>query len=244
MKTVALILAGGLGLRMNQDGEPPKQFYRLGEKPVLIHTLERFEQHPEIDIICVVCLPTWEGYLREVMTHYKLNKARWIIAGGSCRQESVYNGLCALENMCSPDTMVIVHDGVRPFITAGIITQNIKTAIEHGNAMTGMRSTDTLISSQDGLISRSAMERDSTFTIQTPQTYRLDYGLELYRRAIACGLTNTINCCELFIALGERVYIVSGRKTNVKLTTKDDIAYIKFLNSILIEQEKLNEQYN
>ena len=239
---IALILAGGLGLRMNQEGEPPKQFYVLGEKPVIIHTLDRFESHHDIDAVCVVCLPTWEVYLRSLIESYGIKKTRWIIAGGETRQSSVYNGLCTLEKECSPQDTIIVHDGVRPFITTHIISQNIATANEHGNAMTGMRSTDTLVSSHDGRSAAHAMERDSTYSIQTPQTYNLGYGLDLYRRAYASNITSAINCCELFIELGEQVYIVDGRKTNIKLTTRDDIAYLRFLHTIFVDYSDFDEQ--
>jgi 2-C-methyl-D-erythritol 4-phosphate cytidylyltransferase len=229
---IALILAGGLGLRMNQESEPPKQFFVLGDKPVLIHTLERFERHPEIDAICVVCLQTWENYLEGLVNHFGIKKVRWIVTGGDCRQASVFNGLCTLEKDCSPEDIIIVHDGVRPFITSKIISQNIETAIRYGNAMTSMQCTDTLITSHDRKTAEYAMDRDSSYSVQTPQTYSLGYGLKHYRRAYEMGKTSMINCCELFIALGEKVYMVNGRKTNVKLTTRDDIAYLKFLNSI------------
>jgi len=233
---IALILAGGLGLRMNQDGEPPKQFFILGDKPVLIHTIERFEKHPEIDAICVVCIPTWEDYLISLIKQFKINKVRWVVPGGDCRQASVYNGLCELEKHCSYEDIVVVHDGVRPFITSEIISQNISTALEFGNAMTSMVSTDTLIISHDGKTAEQAMVRDSCYSVQTPQTYRLGYGLTHYRNAYAAGKTNTINCCELFIQMGEKVHLVKGRKTNVKLTTRDDIAYLKFLNHIFNDE--------
>lgn len=238
---IALILAGGLGLRMNQDGEPPKQFFVLGEKPVLIHTLERFEKHSEIDAVCVVCLPTWEEYLKGLIGSFDIKKVRWIVPGGDCRQASVYNGLCALEKSCLLDDIIIVHDGVRPFITSEIISQNIRTAIQYGNAMTSMQSTDTLITSHNGKTAEYAMDRDSSFSVQTPQTYSLGYGLKHYRRAYETGKTNTINCCELFIEMGETIYIVKGRKTNIKLTTRDDIAYLKFLNSIFNDDDSRPE---
>jgi 2-C-methyl-D-erythritol 4-phosphate cytidylyltransferase len=166
---------------------------------------------------------------------YGIKKVGWVLSGGESRQASVYNGLCALEQDCGSDDIVVVHDGVRPFITREIISKNIEIALAFGNAMTSIRSTDSLISSRDGESACSAMDRDSSFTVQTPQTYRLRYGLELYRKAYELGLNNTINCCEMFIELGEKVYIVNGRKTNVKLTTPDDIAYLKALHAIFQE---------
>lgn len=237
MMNIALVLAGGLGLRMNQSGEPPKQFFELGDKPVIIHTLERLDKHGAIDAICVVCLSTWEDYLKDLIGKFAIQKVRWIVNGGECRQASVYNGLCELERECSHEDIIVVHDGVRPFITSEIIDQNINMAIEYGNAMTSMRSTDTLILSKNGKTAEYAMDRNSSFSVQTPQTYRLGYGLNLYRRAYEAGRENTINCCELFIEMGETIYIVNGRKTNVKLTTQDDISYLRFLNSIFHENE-------
>ena len=235
MSSVALILAGGLGLRMNQEGEPPKQFFILGEKPILVHTLDRFEAHPDIEATCIVCLPTWEEYLENLIRRYKLKKVRWIVPGGELRQESVYNGLCELEKEYPPDTVIVVHDGVRPFITSEIINRNIEIALTDKPAMTGLCSTDTLVTSTDGTTAEKAVDRNSTFTIQTPQTYKLGYGLNLYREAMENGIMNSINCCELFIAMGESVNIVNGRKTNIKLTTQDDIAYLQFLHSIFFE---------
>jgi 2-C-methyl-D-erythritol 4-phosphate cytidylyltransferase len=237
MNTAALILAGGLGLRMNQEGEPPKQFYMLGEKPILVHTLERFETHPEVNEIFIVCLPTWEEYLSELVTQFSFKKIKCIVPGGALRQESVYNGLCAAECECTADTVIIVHDGVRPFITAEIISQNISIAKNGESAMTGFRSTDSIVASLDGTSADTAMDRDSMFAIQTPQTYRLGYGINLYRKAIAQGIVNSINCCELFIKMGETVHIINGLKTNIKLTTQDDIAYLQFLHTIFKENE-------
>ena len=245
MTVISLVLAGGLGLRMHQEGELPKQFFVLGEKPVLIHTLERFDAHPDVDSTCIVCLPTWEAYLKNIVMRYRIKKARWIVSGGETRQESVYNGLCKLENVCPSDTIVVVHDGVRPFVTAEIISNCIEVTMRGTSAMTGLLSTDTLVSSQDGSSASTAMDRNSTYTIQTPQAYRLSYGLDLYRKAIKKGIKNSINCCELFIAMGETVQIVNGRKTNIKLTTPDDIAYLQFLHSIFTDSEEKNsdEQY-
>jgi len=231
--TIALILAGGLGLRMNDEGNQPKQFYTLGEKPIIIHTLEKFSLHPMINAICVVCLHTWEDYLRDLINKFGLKKINWITSGGDSRQASVFQGLCLLENVCSLHDIVVVHDGVRPFVTSSLIKRSITTTETLGNAMTSIRCTDTLLNSPDGKTASYAMERNNTYSVQTPQTYRLGYGLALYRRAYELGKTETINCCELFIELGETIYMINGRKNNIKLTTRDDIDYLKYLNTIM-----------
>lgn len=234
---IALILASGLGNRMNMPGEPPKQFFVLGDKPVLMHTINCFEKHDEIDAICIVCLPTWENYVSDLVATHNCQKVQMIVPGGDTRQESIFNGLNIIKEKYSDEDIVIVHDGVRPFITSSIISENIRIVKECGTAMTGFRSTDTLITSHNSMTSESSMDRDSTFAIQTPQSYRLGYGITHYKKAIELGM-NTINCCELFIQLGETVHIVNGRKTNVKLTTQDDIAYLEFLFDIFQKHDK------
>lgn len=233
---IGMILASGLGLRMGECLDLPKQFYKLADKPVLIHTVEQFERHPQVDAVCVVYLPTWEDYIQECIDKYGIQKVRFLVPGGDTRQQSTYNGLCALEKHCAPDDIILVHDGVRPFITQDIITDNIRTATEYGNAMTALRSTDTLVCAPDGRSAVAAMERDNTFTVQTPQTYPLGFGLRHYRRAYEEGRTNTINCCELFIEMGEQVYIVNGRKTNIKMTTEDDIAFLSTMHHLYMRE--------
>lgn len=229
---VALILAGGLGNRMGKSLEMPKQFYKLTEKPLLIHTVEIFEKHPLIDQICIVCLESWEEYLRECLDAFGIKKARWIVSGGSVRQESVFNGLVALEPHCSPDDIVLVHDGVRPFIGDDLITANIEAVKEYGSAMTSNRSSDSLLISKNSADSSEALQRDSVFFVQTPQSYRLGRGLESYREAYRQGIRESINCCELFISLGQSVRLVPGLKTNIKLTTAEDIHFLHALYDI------------
>jgi 2-C-methyl-D-erythritol 4-phosphate cytidylyltransferase len=231
-KTIALILAGGLGHRMGTSIEIPKQFYKLTDKPLLIHTLEIFENHPQIEAICVVLLEGWEPYLRDCLDNFGIQKVRWIVAGGSMRQESVFNGLAALKDHCSPDDVVIVHDGVRPFIGADVITANIEAVKEFGSAMTSIRSSDSLLVSHDSTDSSEALDRDSIFLVQTPQSYRYGRGLDAYEEARRRGIENSINCCELFITLGQKVHLVPGLKTNTKLTTAEDIDFLHALHAI------------
>lgn len=229
---IGLILAGGLGVRMGQSSVLPKQFFELADKPILIHTLEIFERHPDIDAVCVVYLPTWEGYLEECLKAYGIKKVKWMVPGGYVRQLSVFNGLEELEKHCPEDTIVLVHDGVRPFINKEVITNNINMVKEKGNAMTATRCTDTLVSSPDGSGADAAMDRDNTFSVQTPQSYPLSYGLQLYRKAYELDMKFTINCCELFVALGETVHLVTGTRNNMKLTTEEDIAFLQAMHKI------------
>ena len=232
-QNIALILAGGLGQRMGTSIEIPKQFYKLSEKPLLIHTLDVFENHPAIDAICVVCLESWEPYLRGCLEHFGIQRVRWIAPAGSVRQDSVRNGLEVLRKDCSRNDIIIVHDGVRPFVSIDVISANIRAVEEHGSAMTSIRSTDSLlIGDGNSNDSSRVLARDSIFLVQTPQSYRYGRGFDAYREAYKRGIAASINCCELFVALGQTVHMVPGLKTNIKLTTAEDIDFLHALHEL------------
>ena len=120
---IALILAGGCGSRTQQD--VPKQFMNVYEKPLIIYTLENFQQHPDIDGILVVCLEGWHEVLRAYARQYQITKLKWVVSGGSDGQESTQKGMEALRDICQEEDVVIVHDGIRPFITPEVICDAI-----------------------------------------------------------------------------------------------------------------------
>lgn len=231
-ENIGIILAGGVGNRMGGRLNLPKQFYLLNGKPILVHTLEIFENHPEVHGICIVCLPEWMDKLTDYLNQYNFSKVKWLAQAGKTRQESVYNGLLQLESHCGDNDVVVVHDGVRLFIKPSLISSNIKTAREYGPAMTAIRNSDSLLISHDSRQSNKALERDSIFMVQTPQTYRYRFGLDMYRKAYSMGITASINCCELFVSLGQGVHLVHGLKTNVKITTAEDIDFLHALHQI------------
>ena len=225
-KCVALILAGGLGIRMGDAVNVPKQFYQMTDKPLLIHTVEVFENHPDIDLIQIVCLDGWEEYLWNCLDKFSIQKVADIVTGGATRHQSVHNGLKSLESICSGHDIIIVHDGVRPFINATLLSRNIEAVRENGSAMTSIQSSDSLLISKDSNSSSCALVRNSVFLVQTPQCYRYERGLSAYNDAPTRGIASCINCCELFIALGQTVHLVPGLKTNIKLTTAEDIDFL------------------
>lgn len=134
MKRIAIIIAGGSGRRMGQD--IPKQFININDKPVIVYTLESFQQHPLIDAIEVVCLKGWESILSAYIKQFNLDKVKWIVPGGNSGQESIRNGVYALEDKCEKGDIVIIHDGVRPLIDSSILTDVIQTATTYGNGVT------------------------------------------------------------------------------------------------------------
>lgn len=235
-RTLAVILAGGLGNRMGASLDIPKQFFRLTDKPLIVHTLEIFQKHPEIDAVCVVCLESWNAYLRGCLENFGIDKVKWIVTGGQTRHESVHNGLSAIKDFADKNDIIVIHDGVRPFIKPETISSSIQAVKEHGSAMTSIRSSDSLLISEDSVTSTQAVDRNSVFLVQTPQSYRYDRGLSAYEEAHAKGISNSINCCELFVSLGQSVHLIPGLKTNIKLTTAEDIDFLYALHALYCQE--------
>lgn len=117
---IAVIIAGGSGHRMGQD--IPKQFINVYDKPVLIYTLEGFQEHPQIDAIEVVCIDGWHDVLRAYAKQFNITKLKWIVSGGDSGQESIRNGVYNLEGKASADDIIVIHDGIRPLVDASVLT--------------------------------------------------------------------------------------------------------------------------
>ena len=131
---IALIFAGGTGQRMNA-GTTPKQFLEMHGKPILIYTLEQFENHDDIDGIVVVCLESWIPYLKKILNRFNITKVKIVVPGGSSGQDSIFQGLCAVHQLYSSEDIVLVHDGVRPLIDSDTITKAIRCTKANGNAV-------------------------------------------------------------------------------------------------------------
>ena len=124
---IAVIFAGGVGQRMHSV-ERPKQFLEMNNKPIIIHTLEHFEKHPQIDAIVIACVEEYIPYLKELLYKHRIEKVKKIVSGGKTGQMSIYNGLCAAKEISSDDnSIVLIHDGVRPLINDDVITRNIES---------------------------------------------------------------------------------------------------------------------
>lgn len=168
---LALIFAGGFGQRMNSKN-CPKQFLEHNDKPIIIYTLEHFEQHSEIDGIIVVCIEAWIPYLEKQLKKFEITKVVSIVSGGQNGQESIYKGLKVASNIYDRDSVVLVHDGVRPLIHADTITENIHVTQEYGCCITCAPATETcLLESETGEI--LVTNRANTFLARAPQTFML-----------------------------------------------------------------------
>ena len=227
MKTIGLIIAGGSGARMHQD--IPKQFITVNEKPVIVYTLEAFQSHPEIDVIAVVCIAGWEQVLWAYAKQFNITKLHYVVQGGENGQGSIRNGIYELEKHFDKDDIVLIHDAIRPMVSAEIISDNIRVAIQHGNAITVIPCAEAMLQTDDGVVSVGSYPRDRLKRTQTPQAFRLGQICELHRDALKAGITNSVASCTLMIEMGKQVFFSSGSEKNIKLTTVEDIDIFKAL---------------
>ncbi len=227
---IALLTAGGSGNRMGQD--IPKQFMTIDSKPVIIYTMEAFQYHPEIDSIAVVCLPGWEVVLQAYANQYNITKLRWIFPGDDTNQHSIRNGLHGLRKEgCQDDDIILVHDGVRPLVSAEIITNNIQTCREYGYAVTGMVCKEAIMHKVGNTVEGITLPREELIRTQTPHTYRLGTLLKIHAEADVKGIDNTVASCTLADMMGIKdQHLVEGNERNgLKLTRPQDVDLFKAL---------------
>jgi len=226
---IAFLLAGGVGQRTNQD--IPKQFLNVYDKPVIVYTLEAFQKHPNIDAIIVSCLDGWHEILWAYAKQFNINKLKWVVAGGENGQASTRNGVYALEEVCKANDIVIIHDAIRPMVSADIISDCIVKCLAHGSGLAAMRCQETIIKSKDGISGVEGIDRGEIMRVQTPQAYRFDKLLWAHKEAIKRGITNAIYTNTLMTDLGQEMYFSLGLDKNIKITTLEDIDIFKALYS-------------
>ena len=240
MAICAIIIAGGVGSRMGQ--KIPKQFINVGEKPVIVYTLEAFQNHPLVDSIEVVCLDGWEQVLVAYAKQYKIDKLKWIVKGGTSGQESIRNGVYNIEGKLSEDDICIVHDGVRPMLDPEVITDVIRVAKSHGNAVTSMPYNEQIfiIDEEDPTTTTQYIPRETLRRVSTPQAYRFDLLDSKYHEAFEKGVgidgsnyTNT-----MMVQLGVRLNFAAGSDRNIKLTTPENL---EFFRAWAVEKEARDE---
>lgn len=234
---IALVIAGGRGERMHQD--IPKQFINVNDKPVIIYTLEVFQNHPDIDAIVVVCLDGWHEILRAYAKQFKITKLEDVVTGGDTGQESIFNGLQAIEKRFSLDDLVLVHDGIRPMVSEEIISDNISKCHLYGNAVTAIPCAEAMLVTDNKVSSRTSHDREQLMRTQTPQTFPLRTLLWAHEEAKRKNITNSVASCTLMIELGQTLYFSIGSEKNIKLTTTDDLEIFKAL--LLTENSNLTK---
>ena len=232
---IGVIFAGGVGSRMHRN-DRPKQFLELYNKPVIIHTLEHFENHDEIDGIVIACVEDWIEHLEKLIIQFKIKKVKKIVPGGRTGQLSIYNGLKAAKEVAGNERcIVLIHDGVRPLINSELLSSNIESVKTYGSAITGGVVTETIVVVNEDLDIELVPSRVHSRVAKAPQSFWLDEILNIHEKALASGLENCIDSCTLMKQYGKNLHMIDGPYENIKITTPDDFNYVK---TILESREK------
>lgn len=217
---IAVIFAGGVGKRMNTVTRP-KQFLELNGKPVIIYTLELFDNHPMIDGIVCVCIEPWIPFLKKQLKKFEISKVGIIVPGGETGQDSIYNGLVAAKDKYGIDSNVLIHDGVRPLITEMTITDCVNCVNENGNCITCIPATETfVVKHEDG--SLTIPTRANSLIARAPQCFRLKEIIDAHNKARASGKHDFIDSCSMMSYYGYHMNTIIGPMENIKITTPTD----------------------
>ena len=220
MKNIAVIFAGGTGQRMNSKTKP-KQFLELHGKPILIYTLEQFQNHLLIDGIIIVMLENWIDYTKKLLKKYEISKVIDVVEGGCSGQESIYNGLCAAEDNYS-NCNVLIHDGVRPLIDGETISRAIDCLQKYGSAITVSPAIETIaIKGWSGGID-DIVDRSRCYYAKAPQCFRLEDILSAHRKALNENKRGFIDSASLMKHYGGKLHPIEGNAENIKITTPSD----------------------
>ena len=227
----AVIAAGGIGSRMG-NLEKPKQYLTLKDKPIIVHTVEKFYVNSAFRKIIILCPDQWVSYTNNILSkHLPENDRVMVIKGGSTRNETIMNAIKYIESTDGLDdeTIIVTHDAVRPFVTARIIEENIDAAIKYGATDTVVPATDTIVESLDKETISSIPNRSNLYQGQTPQAFRAKELKELYE-----GLTEEekdilTDACKIFSMKGRPVHLIQGEVHNIKITYPYDLRVAKAL---------------
>ena len=229
MSNIAIIIAGGKGARMGQD--LPKQFINVYDKPVLIYTLESFQNHPQIDAIELVCIDGWHEIVWAYAKQFNITKLKWIVSGGKTGQESIRNGVYGLEGKANPNDNIIIHDGIRPLVEPSVLSDVISKCSQYGNAVTSMPYNEQIfvVDENDETTTTKFIPRETLRRVSTPQAYRFDLLNEKYHEAYEkeIGIYGSHYTNTMMVELGVKLHFAAGSDKNIKLTTKDDLEMFK-----------------
>lgn len=232
------ILAGGSGTRMGKT-DLPKQFLALGDKPIIIHTIEQFLISPYIDEIVVAVPQNWISYTEDIVERYCKDSRIHIIQGGSTRNETIMN-ICNYIKTISENegNIVVTHDAVRPFITQRIIKENIEMCEKYGSVDTVISATDTIVQAEDGKFISDIPVRNQMYQGQTPQTFKVEEFIEVYNSLTENEKNILTDATKVFVIRNKQVALVKGELYNIKITTKYDLKMANLmLNNITDKDE-------
>lgn len=238
MQISAVVFAGGSGKRMKINSIP-KQFMEVNDKPIIVYTLEHFQNHPQIDNIVVVCIEGWIEHMERLVHKFQLTKVKWIVKGGKTGQESIWNGLNTIfqNTTNSEETIVLIHDGVRPLINEKVITDNIVTVQQYKTAITVTPAIETImmINEQNGEVLKTA-DRKSCMLARAPQSFYLSDIYEAHKKMQADGKYDMIDSATIMEKCGYKLTTVIGPVENVKITTPTDFYVFEALLKNKVEE--------
>lgn len=234
-----IIIAGGVGNRLGAG--IPKQFVEVMGKPIIAYTLEKFQDHPEIDAIEIVCVEGYIDQVKQIAADNGITKLLKVVKGGSEYERSIMNGVAGLSGIAKQDDVIMVHWSASPFVTAEIISDNIRVCKEKGNAISASYSY-LLYGTNDGDCAKKAINRESFMTLSAPQSFLYKTIVDVYRQVEEKNMFET---CEahttaFMTALGIPLYFSKGSHTNIKITTKEDLDLFRgyLLNKEYLMAEK------
>ncbi|WP_148630580.1 2-C-methyl-D-erythritol 4-phosphate cytidylyltransferase [Bacillus sp. E214] len=228
----AEILAGGKGTRMGNTNMP-KQYLPLNNKPIIIHTIEKFMLNDRFDKILVVTPKEWINHTKDIIRKFiGENNLIVVVEGGKDRNESIMSGIRYIEETfgINDDDVIITHDSVRPFLTHRIIEENIDASLKYGAVDTVIEAIDTIIQSEDGEVISDIPVRDTMYQGQTPQSFNIKMLTEHYNSLTDEQKRILTDACKICALKGEKVKIVKGEVFNIKVTTPYDL---KVANAII-----------
>ena len=219
---IGVIFAGGVGSRMHSK-ERPKQFLDIYNKPIIVHTIEHFQECCDIDIVVVVCIEEWIDYCNDLIYQYRLNKVKRVVKGGASGQLSIYNGLKAAEELASDDdAIVLIHDGVRPLISSDLLSENVRDVKKYGSSITSSIVKETIVEIYDNGDVKSVPDRAHSRVAKAPQCFKLKDILNAHNRALNEGKKDFIDSCSMMKYYGFQLHMTEGPYENIKITTPDD----------------------
>ncbi len=209
--------------------EIPKQFIEVDGKPIIAYALENFQRNPQIEKIVVVCIKDWIKQLKRIVEKYFISKVEWIIEGGSTGHDSIRNGVFFLKDKVETDDYIIVHDAVRPVLPQKVIDEVIRVAHDKGNASSSIACHPPIVYTDDFESGVTDVDREHVMLTASPQAYKYSLALKCYERAEQENRHDFTFTSSLLIHCGERVYFAKGTTSNIKITTKEDLALFRAL---------------
>lgn len=219
-----MILAGGIGTRMGNI-EKPKQFLELGDKPIIIHTIEKFLLFDEFKEVLVLVPVAWLKYTEDLLKSFNLLDKVSLVEGGDKRNETIFKGINYLYEHydITEDDFVITHDAVRPFVSYRIIKDNIDAMNDYDCTDTVISAVDTIVQSSDGKTITSIPNRTEMFQGQTPQTFKIEAYKNFYENTSEDEKNILTDAAKIFVINNQEVKMVRGDKTNIKVTYMHDL---------------------